>query len=147
MALIFERFNKVGGSFAPIVSIRRQGAFGFSNGALQRYGLNTGEWFCVLLYDKTANVVGIMPTQSKDEPDALKLVIRKVTAKEDEETQSGSISAKAFFNYYQIPMEPTRSFKSSWNEENKCILIDLNAPLRNRNDKDNQTTQPDETPT
>ncbi|HTI71803.1 MAG TPA: hypothetical protein VMF06_17640 [Candidatus Limnocylindria bacterium] len=131
MALKFERFTKVGGSFTPIISIRKQGVFGLSQGALHRFSLLDEDWFVVLFYDKDSNVIGILPTKDGAEEGAIKLVKRKTVSKSSgKENISSSVSARSFFEYYTIPLEGSRSFLAKWDEENKMILVPLNDELK-----------------
>ncbi len=126
MKLNFERFTNTGGSFAPIISIRKHGAFGVSQGALNKFGLLDGDWYVVLFYDKAAQAVGIQPTRNAEEEGAIKLVKRKAIApKSGKESISSSISAKAFFEYYGIDCTETRTYRATWDEEAKIIVVKL----------------------
>lgn len=128
MALKLERFTKTCGSFAPIISIRKGGALGLSQGALNRFQLMDGAWFVVLYYDREASVIGIQPTKRAEDEGAIKLIKRKSKAPGSErESISSSISAKAFFEYYNIPCDAGRSFPSSWDAELKMIIVELNS--------------------
>lgn len=131
MAFKFERFTKVGISFTPVVSIRKQGSFGLSQGALHRFNLLEDDWFVVLFYDKDSNVIGIQPTKEGTEEGAIKLVKRKSVSKASgKENLSCTIPAKAFFEYYSIPLESSRSFLARWDEESKMILVPLNEEIK-----------------
>lgn len=114
-----------------MVSIRKHGSFGFSQGALNRFKLVDGEWFVVLYYDKESNVIGIQPTQSGEEDGAIKLIKRKAKAPGSEkESISSSISAKAFFEFYNIPCDEGRTFRARWDEEHKMIIVELTQEVK-----------------
>lgn len=125
MKLNFEKFTRTGGSFSPTISIRKNGAFGFSQGALTRFGFVEGDWYVVLFYDKYAQVIGIKPTQNKDEDGAVKLVKRIVDMGEGRHSVSSSVSAKAFFDYYGIPITETKSYRAEMDSESEMIVIHL----------------------
>lgn len=141
MAFNFEKFTRTGSSFAPMVSLRKHGAIGLSQGALQRFGLMEGAWFVVLYFDKVANVLGIQPVQNEQEDGAVKLIKRRAAAKNGKESISSSISAKSFFEYYGISTEETRSFKASFDDESKMIIVNLNEPVRTEKDDDAQASE------
>lgn len=128
MSFNFEKFTKTGSSFAPMVSIRKHGAIGLSQGALQRFGLMDGEWFVVLYFDKAANVLGIQPSKDENEDGAIKLIKRRAPAKNGKESISSSVSARSFFEYYQISTVETRSFRATFDDATKMIIVQLNEP-------------------
>lgn len=139
MGFNFERFTKTGSSFAPTVSLRKQGAIGLSQGALQRFNLVAGDWFMVLFYDKTAKVLGIQPTQNASEEGATKLIKRRAQGKNGKESVSSSISAKSFFEYYEIPSNETLTFRATWDSDAKMIIVNLNEPINT--DKEDEETE------
>lgn len=125
MALNFEKFTRTGGSFSPTISIRKNGAFGFSQGALTRFGFVEGDWYVVLFYDKDAQVIGIKPTKEKADEGAVKLVKRVLEMGKGKTSVSSSVSAKAFFDYYGIPTNETKSFRAEMDKESGMITINL----------------------
>jgi hypothetical protein len=129
MAFNFEKFTKVGSSFAPMVSLRKQGAIGLSQGALNRFGLAEGDWYVVLYFDRTAKILGIQPTQNAAEEGAVKLIKRRAVGKHGKASISSSISAKSFFEYYGLPMAETRTFLASQDDQAKMIIVDLNKRI------------------
>lgn len=135
MELNLEKFTRVGGSFAPFVSLRRGGSIGLSQGALQRYNLTDGDWYMVLYFDKAARIIGIQPTRNPGDDGAIKLIKRSSVATDGKESSSSSISARAFFNYYDIPMNESNSYKTTWDDEKKMILVNLGEPFRKNENK------------
>jgi hypothetical protein len=133
----FEKFTKTGSSFAPVISVRKEGAIGVSQGALNRFGLADGEWYVVLYYDRDANVIGIQPTQAASEEGAIKLIKRSSEGRTGKASVSSSVSAKSFFEYYGLPTAETRSYLATQDEQTKMIIIDLNKPLKtDKNEKE-----------
>ena len=135
MGFNFEKFTKTGSSFAPVVSLRKQGAIGLSQGALNRFGLADGEWSVVLYYDREAKVLGIQPTQDPTEEGAIKLIKRRAIGKTGKASISSSVSAKSFFEYYGLPTTETRSFLAT-QDEAKMIIVDLKNPLNTVKDEE-----------
>lgn len=123
----FERFEQNGGSYAPKISIRANGAMGFSQGALRRYGMETGDWLVVLFFDKSQRIIGIQPTQEESATGAIKLIKRMVKARDGKTSLNAYISARSFLNYYAISFtNGIQQFEPTWDEESKMILVDLN---------------------
>ena len=141
MSFNFERFTKTGSSFAPMISIRKHGAIGLSQGALQRFGLMEGEWFVVLYFDKAANVLGIQPVKDENEDGAIKLIKRRAMGKNGKSSISSSVSAKSFFEYYQIPTAETRSFRGLYDDATKMIIVNLNEPEKTEKDEDQSESE------
>ena len=123
----FERFEQNGSSYSPKISIRANGAMGFSQGALRRFGMQEGDWLVVLFYDKNQMVIGIQPTQDASTTGAVKLIKREVKSREGKASLNAYISARSFLNYYAIPFtDGIKQFEPTWDEESKMILVDLN---------------------
>lgn len=141
MGFNFEKFTKVGSNFSPTVSIRKHGAIGLSQGSLQRFNLIDGDWFIVLYYDKAANVLGIEPIKDGTAEGAVKLIKRRTPAKNGKESISSSISAKSFFEYYEIDAQETRSFKAFFDAETKMIIVNLNEPIKTEKEDDEPEMQ------
>ena len=123
----FERFEAVGSTFVPKMSIRTNGAIGISQGALRRFKLEDGDWYVVLYYDKAQKVIGIKPSQQQDERVSTKIVKREVKSQKGEKNVTAYISGKSFLEYYAIPYnDRIRIFEPTWDEEHKLIIINLN---------------------
>lgn len=120
-----------------MISIRKHGSIGFSQGALNRFALLDGDWFVVLFYDKNAAVIGIQPTKDASEEGAIKLIKRKAKlAKSAKESISSSVAARAFLEYYGIPCDKSRAYRAKWSETEKMILLDLNEEVSDPESKD-----------
>ena len=133
----FERFTQVGGSFLPMVSIRKNGQVGFSQGSLKRFGLDEGEHSIVLFYDRDAKVIGMKPTTDPREQGAMKLVKRTATTPSGKTSISSYISARSFLNFYNIAYrEKIRHYEPVWSDDHKMILVDLTKERKETDTKD-----------
>lgn len=122
----FERFDFLGSSFTPKISLRNNGSIGLSQGAIHKFGLKDGEWYVVLYYDKEDKTIGIKPTRDPAGESATRLNKREVTSKEGKSTITSHISARSFLEYYDIKYrDKTRSYLASWDPENEMIVVDL----------------------
>jgi hypothetical protein len=132
MGYEFEKFNAAGGSYEPKLSIRSNGAIGFSQGALHRFGLLKDEWFVCLFYDRKNGVVGIQP--SKQETNGcLRLIKRTIQGKDGRESVNAFVSAKSFFDYFGIDYSQTRSFRAHFDEAQQKVIFNLRQPDQLRN--------------
>lgn len=122
----FERFKNTGSSYSPKISIRSNGSIGFSQGALHRFKLREGEWYVVMFYDRVAQVIGIKPTQDKEEPNIIKLNKKEAVGKENKISVNAFISAKSFLEFYNISYNKTKSYQAEWSEENQMIILKIN---------------------
>lgn len=69
----------------------------------------------VLFYDKELQRVGIKLTKEREEG-SCSLIVRK---------NHGSVSAKAFLNYYGIDYSETTPYDAHWDDQEKLIVFDL----------------------
>ena len=125
MAFEFEKFEGVGGSYVPKISIRSNGTLGISQGALNRFKLAEGEWFAQLLYDRKNQVIGIQPV-SDEGPGLIKLNKKRMEGKDGKQSINAWISAKAFFDYYGINYDKTNSYLAKWDAAAGVIYVELN---------------------
>lgn len=101
--MAFEKFTKVSSrGFRPIASIRMRGKIGLNQGSIRRYGLDRYE-FAVLYYDKDTGEIGIAFTNDQNEEGAANLKFNKTKS-------DASISARAFFDFYDIDYSQTRRY-------------------------------------
>ena len=123
-------FTDIGSNFDAKLSIRPNGMIGVSSGALKRFELLDGEYHVVLHYDAEAQIVGVRPTRNRDEPGAIKLIVRHPPKNSLQKQPSAHFSAKSFLQYHDIPFreERTRSYDAEWSDEYGMILFDLNKP-------------------
>ena len=115
MGIEFFTENRRG--FAPKVSIRKHGQIGLNQGALVRYKIESGK-FAVLGYDRDQGLVVIKVTDDREEPGAREIVVR---------ASGGSISAKPFLDYFEIPYEKTRRYELSHDEGTGCLQFSLST--------------------
>jgi len=111
----FERFTKSGRSYKPKVSITSSGLIGFNNGAVKRFDLNNYK-YSVLYYDKEGKRIGISLTNDENEEGICKLRNR---------ASGADISARAFFDFYEIDYSETRRYDAIWDDVEKKIIIDV----------------------
>lgn len=107
-----EFFRKSGRGFAPKVSIRKGGQLGLNNGAILRYKINDDD-SALLGYDRETRKIHIKIVNSSEEG-AKKINIT---------SGNGSISAKAFFDFFDIPYKFTKAY--SIVKENEDLVFNL----------------------
>jgi hypothetical protein len=125
----FERFTDVGRVFRPRASIRSNGQIGFNHGSVKRFDLQKYS-HVILFYDKDNKKVGIKLTSDKTEPGASTLITR---------SGNGTVSARAFLEYYHLLPKITNQYDIEWDEENKLLVVDVvkgSQRTRKRVDKD-----------
>lgn len=110
----FERFVKTGKSYRPRISIRANGQFGFTSGAIEKFQLNQYK-YAVLFYDKENSKIGIKLTNN-EENGILKLQIRASNA---------FLSAKPFLDYYDIDHNKTKRYDALWDADEEMVVISL----------------------
>lgn len=121
----FETFTSVGSSFAAKLSVRKNGTIGFSQGALMKFGLNTGKWFGILKYDRAARVIGIKITQNETEEGAVRIQCREISGRDGKKNLAGQISARAFLDFFNIDYsDQSRAYVPT--KDGDLIIIDLN---------------------
>ena len=111
----FEKFTKVGRSFRPKISIRKQGQIGFNNGAIEKFGLDRYT-YATLYMSKDRTKIAIAFTNDKNEEGAVKLLKRP---------GNYSVAAKSFFDYYSIDTTRTKNYDAEWVEEEEAILVNI----------------------
>ena len=128
MSFNFEKFEGVGNSYFPKISVRSNGSLGVSQGALNRFSLADGEWWVQLMFDRKNRVIGLEPW---DEPGNGRIKLNKkhmVGPDGGKESINAWISAKAFFDFYGIPYDKTQSYVAKRNDGEKIIYIELDQP-------------------
>jgi len=128
MPFDFEKFEAVGNSFEPRITLRANGSLGFSQGALNRFGLKEGDWWVVLYFDKNRRVIGIKPEKDGTLKGVIPLVKRAVTSTSGKTSLNSFVSAKSFMDYHGIDYKKSSGFITEWYEPSQLILLDLNKP-------------------
>jgi len=123
----FERFDSVGGSYEPKVSIRGNGAIGFSQGALRRFELLEGDWFICLFYDRKNGVIGIQPVK-EETSGCLRLIKRVIKGKDGRDSVNAFVSAKSFLDYFGIDYSQTKSYRAELDEGTRKIVFNIGQP-------------------
>lgn len=126
MSFNFEKFEGVGNSYFPKISIRSNGTLGISQGALNRFELAEGDWWIQLLFDRKNRVIGLEP--SNEEGSGRIKLNKKHMTHDGKESINAWISAKAFLDYYAIPYSKTQSYVAKRNDSEKIIYIELDQP-------------------
>ena len=123
----FERFTKVGGSFAAKMTIRKGGHLGWSQGAAKKFGVDGPGFYAVFYYHKEQQLMGIKVTRSKEEDGAVKIQWR--------EQAKGAViqcSLRSFLDYYEIDYSETRSYEPVLDAPTGLILLRLNDPKESK---------------
>ncbi len=110
----FEVFDKSKAAYgrAPKVSVQPRGMISINQSAYRKMG---NPEFVILMYDPAAGIVGIQGTDDENRGFRVRLASR-----------SGSpavLSASAFFNYYDLASNESRSWTPSF--DNDVLIIDL----------------------
>jgi hypothetical protein len=127
MSFNFEKFDGVGNSYFPKISIRANGTLGISQGALNRFDLAQGDWWVQLLFDRKNRVIGLEPSDEEGSG-RIKLNKKHMVGNDGKESINAWISAKAFLDYYGIPYSKTQSYVAKRNDSEKIIYIELDQP-------------------
>jgi hypothetical protein len=137
----FERFTKVGGSFAAKMTIRKGGHLGWSQGAAKKFGVDGEGYYAVFYYHKGKQLMGIKITRNPEEEGAVKIQWRK---------QAGGAviqcSIRSFLDYYEIDYSETRSYVPELDEPTGLILLRLDNPKESKTKQIESTAgnEPDE---
>lgn len=113
--MAFERFTEVGRVFRPRASIRSNGQLGFNHGCVKRFEMEKSS-HAVLFYDPDTMRVGVKLTNDKTEPGASTLITRG---------GNGTVSARAFLEYYHLMPKVTTQYDIEWDPESKFLVIDV----------------------
>ena len=109
-----EYFRKEGKSFLPKASIRKPGQIGLNQGSIERYKFKDGE-YVLLGYDRDNNMIAIRRLD-KAEKGAKKVVVK---------ANNGAISAKSFFDYFDIPYNKTDAYELHEDKEKGLLVFYL----------------------
>jgi hypothetical protein len=127
MGFNFEKFEGVGNSYFPKISIRSNGTLGISQGALNRFDLARGDWWVQLLFDRQKRVIGLQPSD-RNGSGRIKLNKKHMVGQDGKESINAWISAKAFFDYYGVPYHKTQSYVAKRDDAENVIYIELDQP-------------------
>lgn len=111
--MAFQKFVETGRSFRPKVTIRRTGSLGFTIAAIKKFDINEYP-YAVLYYDSEGQKIGIKPT-AEPEDGAVKI---------NRARQSTWISAKRFFDFYEIPIKNGR-YDAILDSKEGMIIIEI----------------------
>ena len=113
--MAFEKFTKSGRSYKPKVSITGSGLIGFNNGSVKRFDLNKYE-YAVLYYDREGQRIGVALTNEENDEGVCKLRNR---------ASGADISARSFFDFYEIDYSETCKYDAVWDESENMIVVDI----------------------
>ncbi|MBN1457580.1 MAG: hypothetical protein JW912_07000 [Sedimentisphaerales bacterium] len=108
----FEFFKEEGRGYEPKASIRKQGQIGLNQGAVTRFKIENNQ-NVVLGYDRNSKTI------------AIKFVDEAVKGSKRAVVRSGncSISAKAFFDYFDIPYKAKTESYSIKEDTEEGLLV------------------------
>lgn len=113
----FERFTQTGRGYKPKISITKSGLIGFNQGAVRHFKLTDYE-FAVLYYDRDESRIGIGLTSDKNENGICKLRKR---------ASGADVSAKSFFDYYDINYRESKRYDAEWHGDEEKIIVNLRS--------------------
>ena len=122
--MALEFFTKDGKGYMPKASVRKQGQIGLNHGAIEKFDIKNGQ-FVLLGYDGDKKMIAIK-LLDKIEEGAKKVIVKG---------NSGSIAAKAFFDYFEIPYRKTESYSLSSDSETQLLKFYFKAKKDALNDK------------
>ncbi len=115
-----EFFEKEGKGFAPKASIRQHGQIGLNQGAINRYDIKDGQ-YALLGYDKEKRMVVIKVIGERGDAKGAKKILVRTAGN----AVSGSISAKGFLDYFQIPYAESTSFPLERDKQSDFLFFYL----------------------
>ncbi len=121
--MAIEFFRKGGKGYIPKASVRMHGQIGFNHGAVEKFQIKNGQ-YVLLGYDKDKRIVAIRRIDEAEE--GAKRVIVK--------GNSGSIGAKAFFDYFGITPKKTKSYPLQVEPEGKLLVFHLESETDRKDD-------------
>ncbi len=111
----FEKFTHVGRGYKPKVSITKSGLIGFNQGAVKHFKLDRYDW-AILYYDNDNDCIGIGLTNDANEEGVCKLRKR---------ASGADVSARSFFDYFEINYDETSRYDATWDDNEKKIVVSL----------------------
>lgn len=111
----FVRFTKVGRAYKPKVSITQSGLIGFNSGAVHKFHINDYK-FAILYYSSSENCIGIQLTNNENDEGVCKIRIR---------TSGADISARAFFEYFDIDHSITNRYDAFLDDKQNMIIVTI----------------------
>jgi hypothetical protein len=113
----FVKFTETGKSFAPKASLNPRGYLSFNEGARKRYEIDKYD-YVFLYYDHDDKKIGVELGIGGATEGALNLRKRQTGA---------TVGAKAFVDYFDIPIKDTMIFDISQDDETGFLIIDLSS--------------------
>lgn len=129
--MAFVRFTEVNKSFVARVSISPRGMLNFTDGARKRYNLDSYD-FCVLYYDKDAQIIGVELTGDEQAEGAIKIRKRLTGA---------DLGIKNFLDFFGIVPKKTSMYEIEQGETESWINIKLNTARERKEGKKDESDE------
>jgi hypothetical protein len=110
--MAIEFFTRGGKGYLPKASIRKPGQIGLNQGSVERYKFNNGD-YVLLGYDREQKKIAIRRL-NEQEKGAKKVIVKG---------NNGAISAKSFFDYFNIPYDKSDSYDLEEDKENDLLVF------------------------
>lgn len=103
--------------FQPKLSLRQRGQIGLNQGAVRKWRLQEYK-FALVGFDKNSQTIAIKPTNDQEQKGVVKLRVNK-------QGTDATISAKAFFDYYEIECRKTLRLDAEWDDDLDAITAKM----------------------
>lgn len=126
MSYEFKLFTDAGGSYIDRISIRTTGQIGLSQGFIIKQKLIESQKYAQLYYDEKQKTMGVKIIDDKNLSGAVKIHARKTLNKDNRQSLTAHIAAKAFLDFNKIDYKTkTKSYNPEWSAEYEMFLVDL----------------------
>lgn len=123
--MAFVKFTEVNKSFVARVSISPRGMLNFTDGARKRYSLDFYD-FCVLYYDRDAQIIGVQLVADEHTDGAIK-IRKRITG--------ADVGIKNFLDFFGIAPKKTSMYEIEQGETKDWINIKLNTARERKEGK------------
>lgn len=100
--------------FQPKLSLRPRGQIGLNQGAVRKFKLKEYK-YALVGFDGNSQTIAIKPTNDQEQKGVVKLRV-------NQKGTDATISAKAFFDYYEIECSKTLRLDAEWNDDLGAII-------------------------
>lgn len=87
--------------------------------------LDVGDWAIRLFYDAETKTIGLKTEQYVDSATGLRVKKHVITEEDGKTSTSGSVSAKSFFDFFDIDYTKKRTFPVEWDPESGMYIMKL----------------------
>lgn len=124
--MAFIKFTETGRSFSPKASLNPRGYLSFNEGACRRYNIEEAD-HAFLYYDADEQRIGIELAKGEQKEGALNIRKRQTGA---------TLGAKAFLDFFDIPIKNTTLFDVIQDNESGLLVIDLSKGKERKTKKE-----------